>query len=257
MSRWSLDRWLIFAVLVAGTSLVQFVVGCGLAIYHYPGGDYRANLRPALVTHEYHWQHNWLSDLGRDRTWTGQKNAASAAYFNRSLIALGAGLAIFFLIFHRSSDESTWESTAIELCGLTASAGLIVLGFTPVDRLYLMHHVGLLLWIVPMPLMSIFFAISCFRSGGSLGLLTGIIATLLFVAISIAILAYALAGTRSGYVVQQKIVVAISLVWFAIVLLRVAATSIQIVHRSRQEWIDEQARQYSAKLMRRQRWIKD
>lgn len=257
MARWSLDRWLIFAVLVASISLVQFVLGCALAIHHYPGGDYRANLRPAIVTQEYHWQHNWLSDLGRDRTWTGQKNATSAAYFNRSIIALGIGLAVFFLIFHRSSDESSWESTAIELCGLTASAGLIVLGFTPVDRLYLMHHVGLLLWIVPMPWMSIIFAIACFRGGGRLGQLTGIIAALLCVAMTIAILAYALAGTRSGYVVQQKILVGISLIWFAIVLLRVAATSIQIVHRSRQEWIDEQARQYSAKLMRRKRWIKD
>lgn len=257
MSRWSLDRWLVFAVLVAGASLVQFVVGCALAIRHYPGGDYRANARPAIVTQEYHWQHNWLSDLGRNRTWTAKANATSAAFFNRSIIALGIGLALFFLIFHRSSDEGNWESTAIELCGLTASTGLIVLGFTPVDQLYLMHHVGLLLWIVPMPLMAIFFAIACFRSGGRLGVLTGLIATTLFVALAIAILAYAFAGTRSGYVVQQKIVVGISLFWFAIVLLRVAATSIQIVHRSRQDWIDEQARQYSAKLMRRKRWIKD
>ena len=61
---------------------------------------------------------------------------------------------------------------------------------------------------------------------------------------------YAAAGSPSGYVVMQKIVLAISIVWFLLLALRVSLATIEIVTLSRLEKINLQAERYSARLQK-------
>ncbi len=89
--RTELDRWLGLAVVIAMIAIAQFVYCCGAAMEAYPGGDYRYD-SSRYSSHAYDWNHNWLSDLGRSRTWSGQENSVSARYFNFSIMGMGIGL---------------------------------------------------------------------------------------------------------------------------------------------------------------------
>ena len=244
-----IDRWLLLAVIIAILSTVQFVACTGLAMAAYPGGDYR-DQRPDAHAMGYDWNHNWLSDLGRSRTWTGKSNSVSASYFNNSIIGLGAGLMFFFAIFHRSVEEGTISAWIMQSCGGLASSGLIVLGLTPVDLAYEAHLAALAAWVVPMPMMAFIFAYQCFRSAGFVGSVAGTIAGAMAFVLTFAIMCYAAAGSPSGYVVMQKIVVAISIVWFLLLALRVSLATIEIVTLSRLEKVNLQAERYSARLQK-------
>ncbi len=244
-----IDGWLAFAVVVAVLSTVQFVVCTSLAMAAYPGGDFR-NPSPDSPSIRYDWNHNWLSDLGRSKTWSGKLNSVSALYFNTSIIVLGAGLLVFFAIFHRSVEEDKATSILMQACGAIASMGLIALGLTPVDLAYHSHLVALAAWVVPMPVMAFVFAFQCFRSAGYVGSIAGLIAFAMAVVLFVSIVFYAGAGSPSGYVVMQKIVVAISLVWFLLLALRVSLATIEIVTLSRLQKINQQAERYAARLQK-------
>ena len=243
------DGWLALAVIVALVSTIQFAIGTTLAMAAYPGGDYR-DLRVDAPSHGYDWNHNWLSDLGRSKTWTGKLNTVSARYFNGSIIGLGVGLLIFFGIFHRAVDEEKASAWFMQACGALASMGLIALGLTPVDLAYHAHLTALAAWVVPMPLMAIVVAYQCFRSAGFMGIAAGTIAAAMALVLTVAIVCYAAAGSPSGYVVMQKIVVAISIVWFLLLALRVSFATIEIVTLSRLQQINRQAESYSERLQK-------
>jgi hypothetical protein len=177
-------------------------------------------------------------------------NTTSARYFNGSIVGLGVGLLVFFGIFHRSVDEDKLSAWFMQACGALASIGLIALGFTPVDLAFHSHLIALACWVVPMPIMAFVFAYQCFRSAGFLGTLAGTIAAAMAIVLTVAILCYAAASSPSGYVVMQKIVVAISLVWFLLLALRVSLATIEIVSFSRLEKINQQAEIYGARLQK-------
>ena len=252
-SKTRIDGWLAMAVIIAILSTVQFAVFTSLSMAAYPGGDYR-DRRPDAPSMGYDWNHNWLSDLGRSRTWTGKLNTASARYFNSSIIMLGVGLLFFFGIFHRSVDEDKIAAWFMQACGALASMGLIALGLTPVDLAYSSHLIALAAWVVPMPVMAFLFAYQCFRSAGFIGSIAGTIAAAMALVMTFAILCYAAAGSPSGYVVMQKIVVAISIIWFLLLALRVSLATIEIVTLSRLEKINQQAERYSARLQKGHRY---
>ena len=248
-----IDGWLALAVIIATLSTVQFAICTTLSMAAYPGGDYR-DQRADAPSMGYDWNHNWLSDLGRNKTWTGKSNAVSARYFNWSIIGLGLGLLVFFGIFHRAVDEEMIAAWFMQACGTLASMGLIALGFTPVDLAYHFHLMALAAWVIPMPVMAIVFAYQCFRSAGFIGTAAGAIAAAMAFVLTIAILCYAAAGSPSGYVVMQKIVVAISIIWFLLLALRVAFATIEIVTASQLEKINLQAECYSVRLQKGHRF---
>ncbi len=138
----------------------------------------------------------------------------------------------------------------MQVCGIIAALGLIGIGLTPVDLFYVPHHIALVMWVLPMPVMSTFFAYVCFRSAGILGWLAGSVATIMATVLVVAIFFYALAGSPGGYVVMQKIVVGISIVWFLLLAIRVSLATVQVVTVGRREQIAQQAEEYSATLKR-------
>ena len=231
-----INRTYLVLSLVASLGIVQFLFAVAIAIKYYPGGNSASPYGSG-----YSLLNNFLSDLGRTKTWSGADNSISALVFNLSVILLGASLLPFFAVLPstvRKGGAIVWIS------GMLSAIGLIGIGLTPYDRYFVAHHVALGLWIGPMLILSLaYLGASLWEGDASLGLFGWTIA------LAGAVLAYGLAGTHSGYVAMQKVTAALSIVWFVLIGLRVGTTTIQHIS-SRRELVERQARQYIARLER-------
>jgi hypothetical membrane protein len=232
-----IDKWLISAVAIAMASILQFVVIVPTAMQRYPGGTIRDQ-----DTHGYSWTENWLSDLGRDRAWNGQDNHASARLFNRSIIALGIGMAVFFLVSDRAFEEVTALRLLGQTCGVLAGVGLIGIGFTPVDRFDAAHVNSLLLWIIPMGIYAVIFGIDCWNFRGFWSWILIFACT----ALVYGIVMYGMSTATSEVIRMQKLVALLSIAWFLIITARVGMAAFYIIShvKSRSQIADEQAVRY-------------
>lgn len=216
--------------LAACLGIVQFLVAVVIAIRCYPGDTGGADRGYSMAG-------NFLSDLGRWQTESGKDNAVSAAIFNGSVILLGITLLPFFAILPatlRSLRVLVWFS------GSLAAIGLIGIGLTPYDRHFIAHHVFLGLWIGPMLILLVGYLIASEWSGRAAWVLGACTLALVY-----AVLAYAGAGSHGGHVVMQKVTVAISIVWFALIGVNVAVATVQVVSMSGRRQIAEwQAEEY-------------
>ena len=238
-----IDRWLICAVLVAIASIIQFAVVAPKAMQHYPGGTV-LNSR----TLGYSWNENWLSDLGRDRAWNGQENHASARMFNGSTIVLGIGMVIFFFVANRAFEEITALRMVGQCCGVLAGIGLVGIGVTPFDRHEPAHINALLLWVIPMGIYAVIFAIDCWNSGGFGSWVLPSACTALVFGIAM----YALSTATSEVIRMQKLVALLSIAWFLIITARVSMAAFYIIShsKSRSQIANEQAVKYLRQLER-------
>jgi hypothetical membrane protein len=235
----SMDRWVLTAVLVAIFGIAQFVYCVPTAMSKYPGGSL-----PKRDSIGYQWGLNFLSDLGRTHSISGQDNSTSAAFFNRSIIVLGICLCIFFALLGYGCEEWVWTIPASQVLGFLSALGLIGIGLTPLDLALNSHYQFLALWLLPMPLLAIVLTIENL-SQPILGLAYGLMAG----CISIGLVMYASAGTVRGYVVMQKIVVGIAMVWFMMICVRVSFSAIVIVS-ARGQSLAEAAEKYERRLMK-------
>ena len=239
----AIDRWLIFAVAAAMACIIQFAAIVPQAMQRYPGGTILAT-----DTHGYSWTENWLSDLGRDRAWNGQDNRASAQLFNGSIVVLGSGMVFFFLVSHRAFEELTAFRLLGHACGVLAGVGLVGIGLTPFDRSEPAHINALLLWIVPMGIYAVIFAIDCWNSGGfGSWILLAACTALVF-----GIVMYALSTATSEVIRMQKMVALLSIAWFLIITARVSMAAFYIIShsKSRSQIANEQAVEYLRRLER-------
>lgn len=234
---------LLATIAIALIGIAQFLFCVSQAMEHYPGGNILS-----ATDGGYDWQRNWLSDLGRTQSWSKQPNRTSALYFNRSIIVLGATLFVFFLSLGRSAEDWDLSTLALQIGGGISCAGLVILGFTPFDTHHIEHLAGLSLWILPIPALAILFANQCFKTAGLMGWIGGIIAFSIALILVLAIVAYGMAGHATGYVVMQKIVVGISIVWFGMVCLRVLFAAIETMGWTRRQVIAKQADWYESRL---------
>lgn len=236
-----IDKWLMGAVAVAVASIIQFAVIVPKAMDRYPGGTILDD-----TTHGYVWAENWLSDLGRRRAWNGEDNSASAELFNGSIIVLGFGMMSFFFASNRAFEEATALRVLGQLCGVVAGVGLVGIGLTPVDRYDAAHINALLLWIIPMGMYAVIFAIDCWNSGG-FGSLVLLIACM---ALVFGIAMYAMSTATSEAIRMQKIVALLSVAWFLIITLRVSMAAFYIIthSKSRAQIANEQAERYLHQL---------
>lgn len=207
--------------LVALLGIAQFLYLVPRAMSVYPGG--------------YLISHNFLSDLGCTVTSSGRDNSASATIFNRSIILLGILLIPFFTALPTVLENPHW---IIRCAGVLSALGLIGVGSTPYDRYFVEHFVALGLWIFPMLVMVVTFAVSAETDRiTSLALLFCTFLVLLAAG------AYAFAGYHSGHVIFQKILAILSIFWFCLVFVIVSVSTIQSIPSTRLI-AERQARKY-------------
>jgi hypothetical protein len=107
MSAYRRGGWLRYAA-------VQFVVLTTLAMLLYPGGTWVDR----STTH-YEFAHNFFSDLGATRAFSGHGNYPSAVLFAIALVAIGAALVGF---------AWTWRELAVEGRAFIASMASVAFG---------------------------------------------------------------------------------------------------------------------------------
>jgi hypothetical membrane protein len=246
----AIDRLLTASVLIVALAVVQFGAFTYLAMKNYDVSNH-----PNGPSTGYIWSKNFLSDLGLQRTTSGANNSFSAACFNRSIILLGISLAGFFIVSVKASAEVDMAAIIIAVSGAISSLGLVGIGLTPYDRFFVLHHLMLATWILPLPVIAITFSFQCFRSENRLGKIFGTVGSLAAAGLIVAIIAFAGAGSYQGFVVRQKLLVGVSLIWFAIILARVALSAVIIVkHRQRRD--DQLAEQYLRQLDKSKQYLK-
>ncbi len=217
--------------LVAFCGLVQFLVAVAIAIRYYPGDFGRS----------YSIFDNYLSDLGRSRTFFGQDNFVSAALFNGSAVILGASLLPFFLILPTTIGtlrKAVWVS------GILSALGLIGIGLTPYDLHFTAHMTALGLWIGPM-----FVLVVCHLIASGLDDNISFARKACAWALVLALVTYALLGTdREGIgILVQKVTVGVAMLWFLMIGGRVGGAVVRIVS-TRNPAIEQQARRYMETL---------
>lgn len=223
----SLDFRNLAWALVALLGLGQFLVVLYCAASFYP--------------ETYKWDQNFISDLGCTETAGGLDNTANSRLFAASTCALGFSLLPFLLVFPSAFQRGR---LLLRILAVATVLGLIGIGQTPYDKFFIIHHVALVLWIVPMVVMAMALPVLLLNEGRfsrPLFLFAGILL--------VATLVYACVGSHSGYVILQKIVVAISLGWFVML-----ASTVLIVTKwtlsERERVLAAQADWYERKLRR-------
>ena len=213
--------WAIIALL----GIAQFIVVIFYVGYNYPEA--------------YKWHRHFISDLGRTVTVKGLDNSVNSQLFANSSLALGVSILPFLLVYPALFESGR---LLLRILAVMTAVGLIGIGQTPYDVYFIPHHVALVLWVIPMTILAIALPILVFREGYPSLLLIIFSATLFVAAI-----AYAAIGSHSGYVIMQKIVVLVSLGWFAILASSVVVV-IKWVPSNRQRKIAAQAAWYDRKL---------
>jgi hypothetical membrane protein len=215
--------------LVAFLGIVQFLVAVAIAIQHYPADFGRG----------YSIFDNYLSDLGRSRTFWGQDNSVSAALFNRSAVILGASLLPFFVILPTTIGalrKAVWVS------GILSALGLIGIGLTPYDLHFTAHMTALGLWIGPMVVLVV-----CHLIASGLDDEISLARKACALALVLALVTYALLGTQREGIIVQKLTVGVAMLWFLMIGVRVGGTVVRIVS-TRNPAIEQQARRYMETL---------
>ena len=126
----------------------------------YTGSTYRDHL-----TLGYSFTENFLSDLGRTLTFSGEFNFLSSQLFNMSLILAGGVFALFYLQVRKvfNSDKQNIFAFIGSFFGILGGISLVGVGLTPAD-LYLDLHIICANWLFRfMFVASLFYTIVIFR----------------------------------------------------------------------------------------------
>jgi hypothetical membrane protein len=129
----------VFRLLVAVG--IFFFLLMGIAMLLYPGGTMIDPHR-----HGYAFFSNFLSDLGRTSTPSGQDNLASRLLFTIALIMGALGITLFFAAFTQFflvPGTARWLSRLGAVCALVTSLCFIGIAFVPLNRNGQLHNLFL------------------------------------------------------------------------------------------------------------------
>ena len=134
------NAWLI---VFPRTVLGLFIILNIIAMFCYPGGTILDNLNPG-----YSFTSNFLSDLGRTMSFSGEINFISSQLFNMSLILTGGVFTLFYLQVWRVFLVYKEHILAPvgSVFGVLGGLSLIGVGLTPVN-LYLELHIIYATWL--------------------------------------------------------------------------------------------------------------
>ncbi len=130
MSAYRRGGWLRFAA-------AQFVVLTAIAMALYAGGTW---IDP--TTAYYQLAHNFFSDLGATRAFSGHSNYASAALFAVALVAIGGALVAFAWTWRDLAIERRARLAGMASVGFGTASGLAFagVGLAPVDHVLALHN---------------------------------------------------------------------------------------------------------------------
>lgn len=227
---WQINYLNLLSAVVAVAGVFQFTCAVYWAMENYP--------------EPYHWETNFISDLGRIKTVGGLDNSTISNMFRSSTAILGLSLAPFMLVM---PDIFSKGRHLLRVLGLLSALGLFGIGQTPYDVHFELHHIALALWIVPMTLMVVVLPVLLKLDGAAPDALIALSVALIF-----ATVLYGCAGFHAGYVLMQKLVVLMSLVWLLVVTITVSIAA-KHCKSDRQRLLAKQADWYGKNLRRRSR----
>ena len=112
-------------------------------MFFYPGSTYLNNLSSG-----YSFTQNFLSDLGRTLTFSGEVNSLSSQLFNMSLVLAGGVFSLFYLHVYKVFNIENQKMLAFigSFFGILGGLSLVGVGLTPAD-LYLEIHIVCATWL--------------------------------------------------------------------------------------------------------------
>ena len=149
-----------FLITLPRLMLWLFIIFNIAAILVYPGSTYRDHL-----SLRYSFTQNFLSDLGRTMTFSGDINFLSSQIFNMSLIGVGVVFIFFYLHVRKIFNSYNQKALAFigSFFGILGGLSLVGVGLTPAD-LYLDLHIICANWLFRfMFIASLFYTIVIFR----------------------------------------------------------------------------------------------
>jgi len=120
---------------------ICFLILTGVAMLFYPGGT-----MTDPHVHGYAFFSNFLSDLGRTSTPSGQDNLVSRLLFMLALIIGAFGIMLLFTAFTQffaTPGTARWLSRLGAACGLITGLCFIVVAVVPLNRYGLLHNLFL------------------------------------------------------------------------------------------------------------------
>ena len=123
--------------------LVLFIVFNIIAMLSYPGSTYLNESNPG-----YSFTRNFLSDLGRTISFSGEINFLSAQLFNTSLILAGGVFTLFYIYVWKVflADNQRLLALIGSFFGVLGGLAFIGVGLTPAN-LYLKLHIICATWL--------------------------------------------------------------------------------------------------------------
>jgi len=131
-----------------------------IAMLSYPGGTYLDH-----ATVGYSFTGNFLSDLGRSMSFSGEVNFLSSQLFNMALILSGGIFAAFYFRVHKVFAAENLHTLALigSFFGVLGGLSLAGVGLTPAD-LYLDLHIICANWLFRFFFVaSLFYSVVIFR----------------------------------------------------------------------------------------------
>jgi hypothetical protein len=114
-----------------------FVVLTAIAMLLYAGGTWR----DPTTTH-YELAHNFFSDLGATRAFSGRSNYASAVLFAIALVTIGSALVAFAWTWRDLAIErrAQWAGIASAAFGTASGLAFAGVGLAPIDHALALHN---------------------------------------------------------------------------------------------------------------------
>jgi hypothetical protein len=116
---------------------LQFVALTAIAMVLYPGGTWRDP-----TTRHYQLAHNFFSDLGATRSFSGAGNIASMVLFAISLLSIGGALVAFAWTWRELAVKQRAKLAGIASAMFGTASGLAFAGIAcaPVDHVLAIHN---------------------------------------------------------------------------------------------------------------------
>ncbi len=189
----SVDSWISmwrggFAVCFFGAS--QFLVCCILAMILYPGGNFADRHSKG-----YSPTRNFVSDLGRTVSVSGQPNPVSSRIFNVSLLVFATSLAPFYFFMPMQAWDKTTPLVFAALIGGLASIALMIAAMHPTDLYPSQHYLALFAWVFCLFLSTSIHGFSLLTSRENVRLVMPLVS----LAVAMLAIGYCISATETAY----------------------------------------------------------
>ena len=200
---------LIGVITLAIFGMLQFLICTGIAMARFPDG--------------YSFQDNFLSELGI-------QGYPGHSLFNGSLMFLGASLLPVFAFLWTTDPRRSVSLRVASILGVGSSLGAIGVGYWTYDRQFILHHLAMAAWLLPM-----LYRVVSFFYGASKSPYVGI-GFLTVSLVMVVSMIYVLATTRtSSLQLLQKTLVLCGLIWMGFIVAFIWQSGWAIYHN----WVED------------------